>query len=456
MTKKLSHIEAAKLFQEALVAYDNNNYKLAFSIYERLAVDDIPEAQYNLAVMYDNGEGVEKNNNKAMELYKLAAYQEYLPAAYNLGMMYVLGQGVSRDLKKGIYWLMKAASENDPAALYNIGNAYHEGGHGIDKDDRKALEFWQLAANQGHTGAKSNIRKLQNSNKKLKPYIPDISINLINIESTLNILSGYLENDEKDGMNNNIMGINNFVMGMGIMNMMLDNQLPILAKQYTLTGNNYIKSFMLEFKKMYLEFEKMYTQEFSVLNIKKSITKCKQIIPKILNYEKNARKNMQKEVASESDKLKHIQMEIKQLIIQVNQLQEQKNIIETEIRGLQNRKSNNEINSINQEISNMNFKITKIEKAIKYKKIDKPKGLKQLVDLESKKNNLIIKMEYLKENLLKNNQQLIVELESKKNNIHIEIELLKERIQMKKQDTNYFLPEQLSLVDQILGSNMFQ
>ena len=51
-------------------------------------------AQYDLALMYDNGEGVPENDAEAVKWYRKAADQGIAYAQYNLGYMYANGEGV--------------------------------------------------------------------------------------------------------------------------------------------------------------------------------------------------------------------------------------------------------------------------------------------------------------------------------------------------------------------------
>ena len=59
-------------------------------------------AQYKLGVMYEFGEGVEKDYKKAFELYEKAANQGHSIAQNNLGLFYYHGRGVNKDKKKAI------------------------------------------------------------------------------------------------------------------------------------------------------------------------------------------------------------------------------------------------------------------------------------------------------------------------------------------------------------------
>tara|TARA_R110002049_G_scaffold225149_1_gene396965 strand:- start:113 stop:382 length:270 start_codon:yes stop_codon:yes gene_type:complete len=58
------------------------------------------KAQYNLGLLYDNGEGVPENDVEAVQWYWLAAQQGDAGAQNNLGLMYGNGEGVpSNDIK---------------------------------------------------------------------------------------------------------------------------------------------------------------------------------------------------------------------------------------------------------------------------------------------------------------------------------------------------------------------
>lgn len=54
---------------------------------QKEALEGNPDAQYNLAYMYENGIGVPKNEAKALELYQQAADQGHSAAQNNLDVM---------------------------------------------------------------------------------------------------------------------------------------------------------------------------------------------------------------------------------------------------------------------------------------------------------------------------------------------------------------------------------
>ena len=80
------------------------------------------EAQYNLGVMYLNGQGVLQDDKEAIKLFKLAAEQGKNKAQSNLGFMYQNGLGVLQDNTVAHMW-------------YNIGAANGAEFGGTNRDD---------------------------------------------------------------------------------------------------------------------------------------------------------------------------------------------------------------------------------------------------------------------------------------------------------------------------------
>jgi TPR repeat protein len=70
-------------------------------------------AQYNLGLMYDNGQGVPQDYKAAVKWYSLAAEQGHAFAQYNLGVSYTNGEGVIQDNVYAHMWFNIAASSGD-------------------------------------------------------------------------------------------------------------------------------------------------------------------------------------------------------------------------------------------------------------------------------------------------------------------------------------------------------
>lgn len=98
----------------------NNDPELAAGWFFRAAEQGYADAQFNLGLMYANGEGVEQDMAQAVDLFKKAANQGHVDAQNNLGAMYFTGDGVARDEKKAIEWFEKAAAQGNEDAQANL------------------------------------------------------------------------------------------------------------------------------------------------------------------------------------------------------------------------------------------------------------------------------------------------------------------------------------------------
>ena len=83
----------------------------------KLAADkDIYAAQFTLAIFYANGFGVKKNYVIAAEYFRKSALRGFNRAQYNLGLSYFHGNGVTKNLIESLKWLRIARdNEYEPA-----------------------------------------------------------------------------------------------------------------------------------------------------------------------------------------------------------------------------------------------------------------------------------------------------------------------------------------------------
>ncbi len=77
---------------------------LAFVWYRRAAEAGLPEAEFNVAVMFDSGRGVKSDVAQAATWYARAATHGDRRAAYNLGQLYEAGQGVPQNVDIARAW----------------------------------------------------------------------------------------------------------------------------------------------------------------------------------------------------------------------------------------------------------------------------------------------------------------------------------------------------------------
>ncbi|WP_342618990.1 hypothetical protein [Rhodoferax sp. GW822-FHT02A01] len=92
----------------------------AVAEWKKAAMQEDPEAQYNLALAYTKGEGVEKDEIQALSLLGRAAELGVVAAQSRLGLMYVTGEGAALDPIEGHKWLFLAAESGDASARANL------------------------------------------------------------------------------------------------------------------------------------------------------------------------------------------------------------------------------------------------------------------------------------------------------------------------------------------------
>lgn len=98
------------------------------------------EVQFNLGLMYSEGQGVKQDYFKAAEWFQRAAEQGHAEAQYNLGLMYYRGKGVKQDYFKAIEWYQKAAAQGIADAQAYLAVMYYSG-EGVQQDYFKAAEL---------------------------------------------------------------------------------------------------------------------------------------------------------------------------------------------------------------------------------------------------------------------------------------------------------------------------
>ena len=69
-------------------------------------------------------------------------------AQNNLGMMYEFGDGVTKNFDQAIYWYQEAANQEFGEAQYNLRTFYYYGDLGLVQDHDEAIKLLTLAANQ--------------------------------------------------------------------------------------------------------------------------------------------------------------------------------------------------------------------------------------------------------------------------------------------------------------------
>jgi TPR repeat protein len=138
--------------EDATAAHKRGDYAMALRLLQPLAEQGDPVAQFNVGVMYDNGESVPQNDAEAITWFRKSAQQGVSVAQFNLGVMYDNGEGVPQDYPEAAKWYRKAADQGVSAAQFNLGIMYHYG-EGVAQDNVLAHMWLSFAAATGNTYA---------------------------------------------------------------------------------------------------------------------------------------------------------------------------------------------------------------------------------------------------------------------------------------------------------------
>ena len=131
-------------YEAGVTAAQNGDYETALREFMVAAEAGLDLAQYNMAVMYFTGRGVEQDYAQAFRWTEMAAMQGHLNAQFNLGALYYTGTGTEVDLEKSLQWYSRAAESQHGEAQYNLATMY-ELGEGTPIDLVRA-HFWASAS----------------------------------------------------------------------------------------------------------------------------------------------------------------------------------------------------------------------------------------------------------------------------------------------------------------------
>ncbi|GBQ08698.1 Sel1 domain-containing protein [Saccharibacter floricola DSM 15669] len=112
--------------------------------YQKAADQGEEHAQYSLAQMDEKGEGGSQNIKKALSLYEQAAQAGYAKAQHHLAELYAAGEVVPKDMKRALLWEQRAAEQGLAEAEVDLGTMYFMD-DGVPLDYREAVSWIEVA-----------------------------------------------------------------------------------------------------------------------------------------------------------------------------------------------------------------------------------------------------------------------------------------------------------------------
>lgn len=142
-------------YDVALRAYQQGDFARAIRIWEPLAAEGEPRAQYQLGFMAQHGLGQPWSNSRAANYYRRAAEAGLPEAQLALGELYLRGLGVEQDAETAVRWYHRAAESGYAAAQYRYAlQLLH--GEGVEQQFDEALT-WLEAASAGGVDRAANL-----------------------------------------------------------------------------------------------------------------------------------------------------------------------------------------------------------------------------------------------------------------------------------------------------------
>lgn len=153
-------------YNKGLEAYKAKNYDEALKLYKTAAGKGIPQAMYNLGLMYLKGEGVKTDLEEAFGWFKKAADKDFSAAMGMVGSMYSFGEGVDKDASEAFKWLKKATDKgNTNVLVMELLALAYEHGLGTAQNYTEAEKWFQKATTAGSKTAAVSLKIVQENKK---------------------------------------------------------------------------------------------------------------------------------------------------------------------------------------------------------------------------------------------------------------------------------------------------
>lgn len=117
-------------------------------------------AIFNLAVMYENGIGVDKNPAKSNELLLIAAEKKLPIACFFLGMKTMAEAGSNAEATAKAVSLIQLAAEAGEARAQFVYGSLFQSGRGVEKDLAQAAGWYRRSAKGGFAPANQALQQL--------------------------------------------------------------------------------------------------------------------------------------------------------------------------------------------------------------------------------------------------------------------------------------------------------
>ncbi len=148
-------------FEAGIAAYQADNLPLAYKEFLAASKEGHADSQFNVALMYERGIAVAKDEKQAVVWYGKSASQGNAGAQFNLGVLYEHGRGTEVNFAKANEWYRKASVQGDALAIGNLGMLYVRG-QGVKANKTAGVALLLMSATEDpspQNHAKQNIAR---------------------------------------------------------------------------------------------------------------------------------------------------------------------------------------------------------------------------------------------------------------------------------------------------------
>ena len=187
--------KAVAHFEAGVAAYQANDLPLAFKKFREAATAGHAGSQFNLALMYEQGIGVGKDEKEAVVWYGKSAAQGNAAAQFNLGVMYENGRGTKVDFAKANQWYRRASIQGGALAIGNLGMLYLRG-DGVKESQVAGVALLLLSASRDQSAenhAKQNLAAARGLTAEMIAAAQTLFNDLGSAQNLLLPLDKYLE-----------------------------------------------------------------------------------------------------------------------------------------------------------------------------------------------------------------------------------------------------------------------
>lgn len=130
-----------------------------------------PEAIWYQGVALEFGYGVQPDPEAAAAAYARAAEEHGYPGArHNLAVLYLEGRGVERDTARALAFFEAAAAQDHVSSLLALGD-WHDGVHGATPDAERAFGYYVRAAELGSAQGQLRVGRAFETGRGVEPNV---------------------------------------------------------------------------------------------------------------------------------------------------------------------------------------------------------------------------------------------------------------------------------------------